>query len=65
MGRFRYKQAPQGLIASGDALNNRLDAILAEFENKERLMDEADAKRKKAAAQQMSEIRRRQNGKTS
>ena len=42
IGRFRYKRASQGFIASGDALNNRLDAILAEFENKEGLMDDTN-----------------------
>ena len=39
-GRFRYKRVPQGFVASGDALNNRLDAIFADFRNKERLMDD-------------------------
>ena len=48
-----------------EGINEVADKMAELRERKERLMDEADAKRKKAAAQQMSEIRRRQNGKTS
>ena len=32
-GRFRYKSAPQGYLASGDAYTNRYDWITVGFEN--------------------------------
>ena len=33
LGRFRYKSAPQGYLASGDAYTNRYDWITVGFEN--------------------------------
>ena len=39
-GRWRYKRAPQGFLSSGDGYNRRFDAILAEFEWKERIVDD-------------------------
>lgn len=39
-GRFRYKRAPQGFVSSGDGYNRRFDAILAEFTQKERCVDD-------------------------
>ena len=39
-GRWRYKRAPQGFLSSGDGYNRRFDAILAEFERKERIVDD-------------------------
>ena len=39
-GRYRYKVAPQGYLASGDGLNQRYDAILTNFLNKERCVDD-------------------------
>ena len=39
-GLWRYKRAPQGYVSSGDAFNRRLDTILADFERKERVVDD-------------------------
>ena len=33
-GRYRYKVAPQGFVASVDAYNQRFDAIISDFKNK-------------------------------
>ena len=39
-GRFRYKRAPQGFLSSGDAYNRRFEAIISDFERKERCVDD-------------------------
>lgn len=39
-GRYRYKVAPQGFLASGDAYNQRSDAIFANFRNKVKCVDD-------------------------
>lgn len=39
-GRLRYTRAPQGFLSSGDGYNRRFDAVLAEFERKERCVDD-------------------------
>ena len=39
-GRYRYKVAPQGFLASGDAYNQRFDAIIADFKNKVKCVDD-------------------------
>jgi len=39
-GLYRYKRAPQGFVSSGDAYNRRFDAIYADFERKERCVDD-------------------------
>ena len=39
-GRYRYKRAPQGFLASGDGYNRRFEAILSEFQRKERCVDD-------------------------
>jgi hypothetical protein len=39
-GRWRYARAPQGFLSSGDGYNRRLDAILSNFERKERCVDD-------------------------
>jgi hypothetical protein len=39
-GRFRYRVAPQGFIASGDAYNQRFDAIIASFPNQVKCVDD-------------------------
>ena len=39
-GRWRYKRLPQGFVSSQDAYNRRFDAILADFERKERIVDD-------------------------
>jgi hypothetical protein len=39
-GRYRYKVAPQGFLASGDAYNQRFDAIIADFMNKVKCVDD-------------------------
>ena len=39
-GRWRYKRAPQGFLSSGDGYNRRFDAILTDFERKERVVDD-------------------------
>ena len=40
-GRYQYKTAPQGLIMSGDGFNNRYDTITADFDDKERCVDDS------------------------
>ena len=39
-GRYRYKVAPQGFLASGDAYNQRFDAIIADFPDKVKCVDD-------------------------
>lgn len=39
-GRYRYRVAPQGFLASGDAYNQRFDAIIANFQNKVKCVDD-------------------------
>lgn len=39
-GRWRYTRAPQGFLSSGDGYNRRFDAILSNFERKERCVDD-------------------------
>ena len=39
-GRWRYARAPQGFLSSGDGYNRRFDAILADFQRKERIVDD-------------------------
>lgn len=39
-GRYRYKVAPQGFLASGDAYNQRFDAIISDFPNKVKCVDD-------------------------
>ena len=39
-GRYRYKVAPQGFLASGDGYNQRFDAIIAEFPNNVKCVDD-------------------------
>ena len=39
-GRYRYKTAPQGYIASGDAYTKRYDAIIADVEDKVKCIDD-------------------------
>ncbi len=39
-GRFRYKRAPQGFVSSGDGYNRRFNAIISDFERKERCVDD-------------------------
>lgn len=39
-GRWRYTRAPQGFVSSGDGYNRRFDAILADFDRKERCVDD-------------------------
>ena len=39
-GRYRYKVAPQGFISSGDAYNLRFDAIIADFPDKVKCVDD-------------------------
>ena len=39
-GRYRYKVAPQGFLASGDAYNQRFDQIIADFPNKVKCVDD-------------------------
>ena len=39
-GRWRYTRAPQGFLSSGDGYNRRFDAILTDFERKERCVDD-------------------------
>ena len=39
-GRWRYIRAPQGFVSSGDGYNRRFDAVLADFTNKERCVDD-------------------------
>ena len=39
-GLWRYKRGVQGYVSSGDAFNRRFDAILSDFERKERVVDD-------------------------
>ena len=39
-GRWRYKRLPQGFVSSQDGYNRRYDAILADFQGKERIVDD-------------------------
>ena len=39
-GRWRYTRAPQGFLSSGDGYNRRFDAILKDFQRKERCVDD-------------------------
>ena len=39
-GRYRYKVAPQGFLASGDAYNQRFDSIIVNFKNKVKCVDD-------------------------
>ena len=39
-GRYRYKVAPQGFLASGDAYNQRFDAIITDFKDKVKCVDD-------------------------
>lgn len=39
-GRYRCKRAPQGFVSSGDGYNRRFDSVLADFERKERCVDD-------------------------
>ena len=39
-GRFRYKTAPQGYLASGDAYTHRYDKITMEFKDIKRVIDD-------------------------
>ena len=39
-GRYRYNRAPQGFVSSGDGYNRRFGAIIADFERKERCVDD-------------------------
>ena len=38
--RWRYKKLPQGFVSSQDGYNRRYDAILADFQGKERIVDD-------------------------
>ena len=40
-GRFRYKVAPQGYIASGDGYTRRFDEIVADVQRKTKCIDDA------------------------
>ena len=39
-GRYRYTRTPQGFLSSGDSYNRRFDAILSDFKDKERCVDD-------------------------
>ncbi len=39
-GRYRYTRAPQGFLSSGDGYNRRFEAILSDFDRKERCVDD-------------------------
>ena len=39
-GRWRYTRAPQGYLSSGDGYNRRFDSVLADFQRKERCVDD-------------------------
>ena len=39
-GRYRYKVAPQGFLASGDAYTQRFDAIITDFRDKVKCVDD-------------------------
>ena len=40
-GRYRYKSAPQGYIASGDGYSRRFDEIVSHIPNKTKCIDDA------------------------
>ena len=40
-GRYQYKKAPQGYIATGDAYTSRFDAIVAHVPNKTKIIDDS------------------------
>jgi hypothetical protein len=40
-GRYRYKTAPQGYIASGDGYTRRFDEIITDIPNKTKCIDDA------------------------
>lgn len=40
-GRYRYRTAPQGYIASGDAYTRRYDAIVSDIPNKTKCVDDS------------------------
>ena len=40
-GRYRYRTAPQGYIASGDGYTRRYDALVADIHNKTKCIDDA------------------------
>ena len=40
-GRYRYRVAPQGYVASGDAYNARYDEIIADIPRKTKCVDDA------------------------
>ena len=40
-GRYRYRVAPQGYVASGDGYTRRYDEIVADFPNKTKCVDDA------------------------
>ena len=39
-GRYRYKVAPQGFLASGDGYTQRFDSIISDFPNKVKCVDD-------------------------
>lgn len=39
-GRYRYKKAPQGFLASGDGYSRRFDEIIADIERKTKCVDD-------------------------
>ena len=39
-GRYRYKVAPQGFLASGDGYSRRYDKIIADVERKTKVVDD-------------------------
>ena len=39
-GHYRYEVAPQGFVASGDAYYQRFDAIISDFKNKVKCVDD-------------------------
>ena len=41
-GRWRYTRALQGFLSSGDGYNRRFDEIIANFQHKERCIDDTD-----------------------
>lgn len=40
-GRYRYKTAPQGYIASGDGYTARYDALVSHIQSKTKCIDDA------------------------
>ena len=39
-GRYRYLRNPQGFVGAGDRYNRRFDAVLEDFKDKERCVDD-------------------------